>query len=88
MLALTTNADARTLPYELFLLSEVTGLPDYPVEAAFAILTTLPLVLVYLLFERQVISGLTSGASEMNRSEGRPLIVDIHGHYVIAALLK
>ena len=62
VLALTTNADARTLPYELFLLSEVTGLPNYPVEAAFAILTTLPLVLIYLLFERQVISGLTSGA--------------------------
>jgi ABC-type glycerol-3-phosphate transport system permease component len=43
-------------------LSEVTGIPDYPVEAAFAILTTIPLVLVYLFFERQVISGLTSGA--------------------------
>ena len=62
VLALTTNADARTLPYELFLLSEVTGIPDYPVEAAFAILTTIPLVLVYLRFERQVIGGLTSGA--------------------------
>jgi ABC-type glycerol-3-phosphate transport system permease component len=62
VLALTTNADARTLPYELFLLSEVTGLPDYPVEAAFAILTTIPLVAVYLFFERHVISGLTSGA--------------------------
>jgi ABC-type glycerol-3-phosphate transport system permease component len=62
ILALTTNADARTLPYELFLLSDVTGLPDYPVEAAFAILTTIPLVLVYLRFERQVIGGLTSGA--------------------------
>ena len=62
VLALTTNADARTLPYELFLLSEVTGLPDYPVEAAFAILTTIPLVLIYLRFERQVIGGLTSGA--------------------------
>ena len=62
ILALTTSADARTLPYELFLLSDVTGLPDYPVEAAFAILTTIPLVLVYLAFERQVIGGLTSGA--------------------------
>ena len=62
ILALTTSADARTLPYELFLLSDVTGLPDYPVEAAFAILTTIPLVLVYLRFERQVIGGLTSGA--------------------------
>jgi multiple sugar transport system permease protein len=62
VLALTTNADARTLPYELFLLSEVTGLPDYPVEAAFAILTTIPLVIIYLRFERQVIGGLTSGA--------------------------
>jgi ABC-type glycerol-3-phosphate transport system permease component len=62
VLALTTNADARTLPYELFLLSEVTGIPDYPVEAAFAILTTIPLILVYLRFEKQVVGGLTSGA--------------------------
>jgi multiple sugar transport system permease protein len=62
VLALTTNAEARTLPYELFLLSEVTGIPDYPVEAAFAILTTIPLILVYLRFEKQVIGGLTSGA--------------------------
>jgi ABC-type glycerol-3-phosphate transport system permease component len=62
VLALTTNADARTLPYELFLLSEVTGLPNYPVEAAFALITTLPLVLVYLRFERHIVSGLTSGS--------------------------
>jgi ABC-type glycerol-3-phosphate transport system permease component len=62
VLALTTNADARTLPYELFLLSEVTGIPNYPVEAAFALLTTLPLVLIYLRFERQIVSGLTSGS--------------------------
>jgi ABC-type glycerol-3-phosphate transport system permease component len=62
VLALTTTADARTLPYELFLLGEVTGIPDYPVEAAFAILTTLPLLAVYLLFERQIVGGLTSGA--------------------------
>lgn len=62
VLALTTTADARTLPYELFLLSEVTGIPNYPVEAAFALLTTLPLVLVYLRFERQIVGGLTSGS--------------------------
>jgi len=62
VLALTTNADARTLPYELFLLSEVTGIPDLPVEASFAILTTIPLLILYMVFERQVIGGLTSGA--------------------------
>jgi ABC-type glycerol-3-phosphate transport system permease component len=62
VLALTTTADARTLPYELFLLSEVTGIPNYPVEAAFALLTTVPLILVYLRFEKQIVGGLTSGA--------------------------
>ena len=62
VLALTTNADARTLPYELFLLSEVTGIPNYPVEAAFALITTVPLVLVYLRFEKQIVSGLTAGS--------------------------
>ena len=62
VLALTTTAEARTLQYELFLLSEVTGLPNYPVEAAFALITTLPLVVVYLVFERQIVGGLTSGS--------------------------
>lgn len=34
VLALTTTAESRTLPYELFLNSNITGVPDYPVEAA------------------------------------------------------
>jgi ABC-type glycerol-3-phosphate transport system permease component len=62
VLALTTTAESRTLPYELFLHSNVTGVPDYPVEAAFALLTIIPLLLVYLRLERYVVSGITSGA--------------------------
>jgi ABC-type glycerol-3-phosphate transport system permease component len=62
VLALTMTANSRTLPYELYLMQDATGLADYPIQNAFAILTMLPLVLVYLRIERYVAEGLLSGA--------------------------
>lgn len=62
VLALTMTANSRTLPYELYLMQDATGLADYPIQNAFALLTILPLVLVYLRIERYVAEGLLSGA--------------------------
>jgi len=62
VLALTQTADSRTLPYELYLMQDSTGLADYPIQNAFALLTVLPLILVYLRIERYVAEGLLSGA--------------------------
>jgi ABC-type glycerol-3-phosphate transport system permease component len=62
VLALTRTPGNRTLPYELFLMQDATGLANYPGEAAFALLTLVPFVLVYLRIERYVVSGITSGA--------------------------
>lgn len=62
VLALTTTAASRTLPYELFLNSNITGVPDYPLDAAFALLTVVPLLLLYLRLERYVVGGITSGS--------------------------
>lgn len=62
VLALTQTADSRTLPYELFLMQDATGIADYPIQNAFALLTIVPLVLVYLRIERYVAEGLLSGA--------------------------
>jgi multiple sugar transport system permease protein len=62
VLALTQTANARTLPYELYLMQDATGLADFPIQNAFALLTILPLVLVYLRIERYVAEGLLSGA--------------------------
>lgn len=62
VLALTQTSASRTLPYELYLMESATGIADFPIQNAFALLTMLPLVLVYLRIERYVAEGLLSGA--------------------------
>ena len=62
VLALTSSPGSRTLPYELFLMTQTTGFQDNPGQAAFAIMTIIPFIFVYLRLERYVVSGLTSGA--------------------------
>lgn len=62
VLALTESGEARTLPYELFLMQDAVGIPDFPLENAFALLTVIPLVLVYLRIERYVTQGILSGS--------------------------
>jgi ABC-type glycerol-3-phosphate transport system permease component len=62
VLVLTTTPGKRTLPYELYLMGGIQGLRDFPGEAAFALLTVLPFILVYMRIERMVVAGLTTGA--------------------------
>jgi ABC-type glycerol-3-phosphate transport system permease component len=61
-LAFTTSMDMRTLPYQLFLLRDSVGIQDWPLMNAFTIVTILPILFLYLRFERYIVSGLTSGA--------------------------
>jgi ABC-type glycerol-3-phosphate transport system permease component len=61
VLVLTTSTDKRTLPYELYA-TQGLGLADLPMESAFALLTIVPLVLVYVRLERYVVQGMVSGA--------------------------
>jgi ABC-type glycerol-3-phosphate transport system permease component len=62
VLALTSTPGSRTLPYELFQMTQTTGFQDNPGQAAFAIMTIIPFIFVYLRLEKYVVSGLTSGA--------------------------
>ena len=62
VLGLTSTPGSRTLPYELYLMTQTTGFQDNPGQAAFAIMTIIPFIFVYLRLERYVVSGLTSGA--------------------------
>lgn len=62
VLGLTSSPGSRTLPYELFLMTQTTGFQDNPGQAAFAIMTIIPFVFVYLRIERYIVSGITSGA--------------------------
>jgi len=62
VLALTRSPAARTLPYELFLITTGTGLANNPGQAAFAMLTLLPFIFLYMRIEKYIVSGLTTGA--------------------------
>lgn len=62
VLAFTSGADQRTLPYALFLLSDTVGLQNWPLVNAFALVTIIPILVLYLRFEKHIVSGLTSGA--------------------------
>lgn len=64
VLALTRTPGNRTLPYELFLLQDSVGFADNPGMAAFATLTLVPFIFVYLRIERYVVGGITSGAAK------------------------
>lgn len=64
VLVLTTSPDTRTLPFALFKLGQSEGLTNYPLEAAFAIITVVPFILVYTRIEKYVVAGLTSGSSK------------------------
>lgn len=62
VLGLTSSPGSRTLPYELFLMTQTTGFQDNPGQAAFAILSIIPFIFVYLRIERYVVGGITAGA--------------------------
>src|ERR687895_74105 len=62
VLPLTQTPGKRTLPYELWLMTDTTGFQDNPGQAAFAMLTLVPFVFLYLRIERYVVGGITSGA--------------------------
>ncbi len=62
VLALTRTSASRTLPYELWLMTDDAGIPAYPQAAAFALLTLVPFIFLYNRIEKYVVSGITSGA--------------------------
>jgi len=61
-LAFLQDTEMRTLPFQLFSLESSLGLIDWPLISAFALFTIIPIILLYLRFERLIVSGLTAGA--------------------------
>ena len=64
VLVLTSQDDTRTLPFALFKLGQSEGISNFPAEAAFAILTVLPFILVYSRIEKYVVAGVSSGSGK------------------------
>ncbi len=62
VMAFTTSAESRTLPYQLFLLRETMGIQDWSVVNAFTIITIIPMVIAFLTMQRYVVKGIVSGA--------------------------
>jgi len=62
VLAFTTSQSMRTLPYQLFMLKDSMGLQDWPLVLAFTLITILPLLILYVIFEKRVVNGIMSGA--------------------------
>ena len=62
VLALTSSPEIRTLPYELFLMNDSAGIADYAAVQAFALLTIIPILIIYIRLEKYVVGGMTSGA--------------------------
>lgn len=64
VLVLVNSPGNRTLPFELYKLQGVEGIADYPIEAAFTVLTIIPFVVFYTFVERHVVAGLISGSGK------------------------
>ena len=62
-LVLATSAESRPLPFELYSLQDL-NLANLPQEAAFALLTIVPLIFVYLRIERYVVQGVLTGSGK------------------------
>jgi multiple sugar transport system permease protein len=64
VLVLMTSPQNRTLPSELYSMQGLEGIPNYPAQAALALITVLPFVLIYMRIEKYVVSGITSGSGK------------------------
>ncbi|WP_245937364.1 carbohydrate ABC transporter permease [Saliterribacillus persicus] len=62
VLAFTSSQEMRTLPYQLFMLKDSMGMQDWPMVLAFTIVTILPLLILYIIFEKRVVNNILSGA--------------------------
>ena len=64
VLVLVNSPGNRTLPFELYKIQGVLGVADYPVEAAFTVLTIIPFIIFYTFVEKHVVAGLISGSGK------------------------
>jgi len=62
VLSFTTSSALRTLPYQLFLFRDTLGIENWPLINAFAIVSVLPILVMYFIFAKQVTTGIVQGA--------------------------
>lgn len=62
VLSFVNDRSLRTLPYGLYVLQDSLGIQNWPVINAFNMLTILPIIVAYMIFQRKVINSIVSGA--------------------------
>jgi len=62
VLSFTNSAKMRTLPYQLYMFRDTLGIEDWPLINTFAIITIIPILVVYFIFSKKVTSGIIQGA--------------------------
>ncbi len=62
VLSFTNSATMRTLPYQLYMFRDTLGIEDWPLINTFAIVTIIPILVVYFIFSKKVTSGIIQGA--------------------------
>lgn len=62
VLVLVNSPGNRTLPFELYKVSAGHGIANYPIEAAFTVLTIVPFLLFYAFVEKHVVASVVSGS--------------------------
>ena len=61
-LILTDSAEMRTLPVGLAMLTQGPHSTDWGVLMAGAMTTSLPMIILFVIFQKQIVEGITSGA--------------------------
>ncbi|MBI9096237.1 MAG: carbohydrate ABC transporter permease [Sphaerochaeta sp.] len=62
VLSFTNSSTMRTLPYQLYMLRDSLGIGDWPLINTFAIITVIPILVVYFIFSKKVTNGIIQGA--------------------------
>ncbi len=62
VLSFTNSAKMRTLPYQLYMFRDTLGIEDWPLINTFAIITIIPILVVYFIFSKKVTNGIVQGA--------------------------
>jgi multiple sugar transport system permease protein/sn-glycerol 3-phosphate transport system permease protein len=63
-LIVTTTDSMRTLPVGLLMLKDDEGYVNYGVVMAASVFVVVPILVIYFFAQRQIISGLTAGATK------------------------
>jgi multiple sugar transport system permease protein/sn-glycerol 3-phosphate transport system permease protein len=63
-LIVTSTDSMRTLPVGLFMLKDEEGYVNYGVVMAASVFVVVPILVIYFFAQRQIISGLTAGATK------------------------